>query len=94
MRLTVTVDLDPVEQVAGQPASATVTLRPTGGVVDLLNAACVEAANPHLPTEWGDCAAAIVAARVLAAGLRVGVPVVIGESTVRAVPFRLRSLGV
>ncbi len=80
MRLTVTVDLDPAEQVAGQPASATVILRPTCGVVDLLNAACVEAANPHLPPDWSDCVPAMIAGRVLAAGLRVGVPAVIGQS--------------
>ncbi|MGH3716864.1 MAG: hypothetical protein ACRDT4_25905 [Micromonosporaceae bacterium] len=94
MHLTLTVDLDPAEQVAGQPVSARVALRTQRGVADLLAAAYVEAANPHLPTEWSDCVAAMIAARVLAAGLRLGVPVVIRQSAVCAVPIRVRPVGV
>ena len=91
MRLTLTIDLDSAEQTAGQPASATVALQTDRGIADLLAAACVEAANPHLPVEWRDCVPAMVACRLLAGGLRVGTPVVIGRSTVCAAPFRLQS---
>lgn len=94
MRLTLTVELEPDERVAGQPESAAVMLRPGWDVTDLLNAAGVEAADAQLPPQWRDCVAAMVAVRVLAAGLRAGVPVVTGESTVHRSPVRLRPLGV
>ncbi|MGH3735007.1 MAG: hypothetical protein ACRD2Z_01720 [Thermoanaerobaculia bacterium] len=93
MRLTLTVDLDPAEQVAGQPAWATVALR-TDYAADLLTAACIEAADPHLPPEWSDCVASMIAARLLATGLRVGVPVVMSQSTAAAGPLRVRPVGV
>ncbi|MGH8877056.1 MAG: hypothetical protein ACRD0P_06930 [Stackebrandtia sp.] len=89
VRLTVTVHLDSVEQVAGQPVSAVISVGLDRGASELLTVARMEAANPHLPDEWRDCAAAMVGARVLGAGLRLGVPAVIASSRLRVEPARV-----
>lgn len=81
MQVTVCVQLDPSEQVPGQPTSATVTYTSSGWVADLLERSRVEAANPHMPAGWRDCTPAVVAGRIIAAGLRVSVGTVVNVAT-------------
>lgn len=90
--MRVTVQLDPSEQVCGQPPSAEVTVRPES-VRDLLTLAREEARNVYLPAGWSENTAAVVAARLLAGGLGLGVPVVMDAAAVRSEPLRLHSPG-
>ncbi len=87
MRVTVTVQLDPGEQITGQPQSAEVSMR-AGAVHDLLVMSRAEAANVYLPAGWCENTAAMVAARVFAAGLGLTVPVVVDAASVKAKPPR------